>query len=182
MKSNDPKEWMNDYSEFLNAEEILVPRQLNQKVFESIQVLLNPSAYMVFVKLLGVHLVVGFFSLAICHQFDMNPFGTTHSLSDWFMEMWGHNICMIGCGITFVSFSILAAGYFLTVEEVKALRRTEFIQTLSLGVVSLGILAAFGAELALAFTGLWLLGALLGGFLATEIVWKIGKAQWGRVI
>lgn len=173
MKANDPKEWMKDYSEFLNADQIQVPKDLNQKVLAQVHTLLNPSAWLVFVKLLGIHLVVGFFSLAICHQFGVNPFGTTRSLSDWFMEMWGHSVCMIGCGVIFVSFSIFAAGYFLSIEELKALRRTEFLQTLALGVVSLGLFAIFGTELALTFAGLWLLGALIGGFLAAEATWKL---------
>lgn len=173
MKANDPKEWMNEYSEFLNTEEIRIPKALNQKVIGNIHALLNPSPWSVFAKLLGIHLVVGFFSLAICHQFGVNPFGTTRSLSDWFMEMWGHSICMIGCGITFMSFSIFGAGYFLSVEEVKALRRTEFLQTFSLGIVSLVFFAAFGTELAVTFAGLWLFGALIGGFLATEATWKM---------
>ena len=164
---------MNEYSEFLNAKESPVPQELNQKVLGSIQALLNPNAWNVFAKLLGIHLVVGFFSLAVCHQFGMNPFGTTRSLSDWFMDMWGHSVCMIGCGVIFVGFSILAAGYFLSVEEVKALKRTEFLQTLALGVVSLIVFAAFGTELALTFAGLWLLGALIGGYLATEATWKL---------
>jgi len=176
MKSSDPKEWMSEYSEFLNAKETPVPHELNQKVLGNIQALLNPSAWNVFAKLLGIHLVVGFFSLAVCHQFGMNPFGTTRSLSDWLMDMWGHSVCMIGCGVLFVGLSIAAAGYFLTVEEVKVLRRTEFLQAFALGVVSLGIFAAFGSELALAFAGLWLLGALMGGFLATEVVWKVRSA------
>lgn len=173
MKADDPKQWMNEYSEFLNSEEISVPQDLSQAVLGNIQKLLNPSAWTVFAKLSGIHLVVGFFSLAICHQFGVNPFGTTHSLSDWFMEMWGHSACMIGCGVLFVGLTLLSAGYFLTVEEVRALRRTEFLQTLSLGVVSLAIFAAFGAELALALAGLWLLGGLVGGFVATEVVWRL---------
>lgn len=173
MKPNDPKEWMNDYSEFLNAEETRVPSELSERILGNIHSLLNPSAWNVFAKLFGIHLIVGFLSLSICHQFGVNPFGTTHSLSDWFMEMWGHSACMIGCGVLFVGLTLLAAGYFLTVEEVRALRRTEFLQILSLGVVSLAIFAAFGAELALALAGLWLLGGLVGGFVATEVVWKL---------
>lgn len=173
MKANDPKEWMNDYSEFLNAKEIHVPRELNERVLGNIHLLLNPSARNLFAKLLGIHLIVGFFSLSICHQFGVNPFGTTHSLSDWFMEMWGHSACMVGCGVLFVGLTLLAAGYFLTIEEVRALRRTEFLQTLSLGVVSLATFAAVGAELALTLAGLWLLGGLVGGFVATEAVWKL---------
>lgn len=173
MKTNDPKEWINEYSEFLNANEISVPLELNQGVLGIIKTLLNPSAWMVFAKLLGIHLIVGYFSLGICHQFGMNPFATTHSLSDWFMEMWGHSVCMIGCGVIFVSFSIFAAGYFLTVEEVKALKRTEFSQTFSLGLVSLILFAALGAEFVLTFAGFWLFGALVGGYLATEAAWML---------
>lgn len=179
MKANDPKEWMKEYTEFLNVDEMRVPRELSEKVADNIQLLLNPSAWLVFAKLLGVHLVVGFFSLGICHQFGMNPFGTTRSLSDWFMEMWGHSVCLIGCGVIFVSFSILTAGYFLTIEEIRALKRTEFLQTFALGVVSLIVFAVFGTELAIAFAGLWLLGGLIGGFLATEVTLKIKtSALW----
>jgi hypothetical protein len=177
MKTNDPKEWMKDYSEFLNADEARVPRELNQRVLTNIKSLLNPSAWLVLAKLLGIHFVVGFLSLGICHQFGVNPFGTTRSLSDWFMEMWGHSVCMIGCGVIFVSFSILAAGYFLSVEEIRALKRTEFLQTLALGTFSLAIFAVFGTELALSLAGLWLVGAVLGGVLATEATFRIKTAR-----
>jgi hypothetical protein len=178
MAANDPKEWMKEYAEFMNADEVRVPRALNEKVLHQMSGLLNPSAWTVFAKLLIIHAVVGFLSLGVCHQFDMNPFGTTYSLSDWLMSMWGHTVCMLGCGIMFVSFSVLAAGYFLSAEEVRALRRTEFLQILALGVFSLLVFAVFGTELALAFAALWLLGAVIGGYLAFEAAWrlKIGAA------
>jgi len=172
MMAQDPKEWLKDYSDFLSLDQEQVPADLNQRVTTQIRSLLNPSAWWVFAKLLAIHLVVGFFSLGICHQFDMNPFGTTRSLSDWFMQ-YGMSACMIGCGVIFVSFSVLAAGYFLTVEEVRVLRRTEFIQSIALGVVSISLFAAFGAELAFTFVALWLLGVLVGGFLAAEAAWRL---------
>ena len=87
---------------------------------------------------------------------------------------------MIFCGVLFVSLSLSAAGIFLTIEETKALKRTEFLQALSLGVISLGIFAAVGAELALTFAGLWLLGALIGGFVATEAIWKLKSSSLGE--
>jgi hypothetical protein len=91
------------------------------------------------------------------------------------MTKWGHNACMIFCGFLFVGLSFLSAGYFLSIEEVRALRRTEFLQTFALGVVSLSIFTAFGAHIALILAGLWLLGAFVGGFLATEAVWKLKR-------
>jgi hypothetical protein len=177
MKANDPKNWMKEYSEFLDADSVPLPSELGRKVLSRVQELLHPSAWTVFAKILGIHIVVGFLSLSICHQFEMNPFGTDRSLSDWFMNMWGHSTCMVLCGGLFLSLSVLSAGYFLTIEEVRALKQTEFIQSLALGGVSLILFAVFGAELALTFAGLWLLGALLGGFIATETVWALRSAS-----
>lgn len=91
------------------------------------------------------------------------------------MEVGGHSFCMLGCGTLFVGVSLLAAGYFLTLEEVRSLKRTEFLQNLSLGLVSLGLFTAFGAQLILSVAGLWLLGGLIGGFVATEAVWRMKK-------
>lgn len=176
MKANDPEEWMNDYSEFLNSAQVKVPREVSNRVLGRIHDLLHPSAWLVFGKLLGIHLFVGFLSLSICHQFDMNPFGTNLSLADWFMAEWGHSACMIACGVLFVSLSVLAAGYFLTIEEFRVMRGTEFAQIFALGAVSLFIFWIAGAQLALTFAGLWLLGALIGGFVATEAAWKLKRS------
>jgi hypothetical protein len=132
----------------------------------------------VFLKIFGIHTAVGFMSLSVCHQFGMNPFGTANSLDQWLMTMMDHGTCMIVCGVLFLSTSIITAGYFLTVEEVKALKRTEFLQALGLGVLSLGLFGLFGAELALIFSLLWLLGALFGGFAATEVVWFLKKKSF----
>lgn len=172
MKNN---EWLNDYQDFLNADSSGVPAGLNENVLSKMSALINPSAWVVFFKVLGIHLVTGFLSLSVCHQFGINPFNTEYSLADWFMRVGGYTGCMVGCGLSFISMSLFAAGLLLTAEEVKALKRTEFIQNLSLGLVSLGFFAAVGAELAVGMAGLWLLGSLVGGFFATETIWRLKK-------
>ncbi|MGE3683780.1 MAG: hypothetical protein AB7G93_18835 [Bdellovibrionales bacterium] len=176
MSTNEVK-WLREYEAFLSAEYVDVPKEATDKVLSYMQDLINPSAWSVFFKILGIHVGVGFLSLSVCHQFGMNPFGTKTSLDGWFMAMWGHSACMIACGVLFLSVSVLTAGHFLSVEEVRALRRTEFIQTLSLGAVSLAVFATFGAELAITFAGLWLLGGLVGGFIATETIWKLRRVR-----
>lgn len=168
MNKENKNEWLNEFKEFVSHDSTEVPSHLSDRVFNRMEGLLNPSPLMVFSKIFGIHLVVGYLSLAVCHQFGVNPFGTSYSLADIFMKWGGHGVCMIFCGVVFVSLSLLSAGYFLTIEEIQAVRRTEFLQALSLGIVSLGILAIAGAELVLTFAGLWLLGALIGGFLSIE--------------
>ncbi len=175
MKNNN-NEWLKDYQDFIDADKTSVSKEATDGVFSKLQNLLNPSAWIVFLKILSIHLVTGVISLSFCHQFGLNPFNTKYSLADWFMSVGGHSICMIGCGVTFVSISLFAAGYFLTVEEVNALKRNEFLQNFSLGLISLGAFAAFGAELAIGMAGLWLLGSVIGGFIATLTISKIKMA------
>lgn len=166
-------DWLKDYQEFLNSEKTEVPTDLQLKTLGKIQSLIKPSAWLVFLKLLGIHVVVGFLSLSICHQFGLNPFNTQSSLADWFMTVGGHNFCMVGCGVMFVSVSVLTAGYFFTLEEARALRKNNLLHNIALGVISLGLFTAFGAQLALGIAGLWLLGSLIGGLLSMSAVFKV---------
>lgn len=173
--SDENKQWLVEYESFLQADATVVPKEVTDSVLSAMDPLLHPPVWQVFAKLLGIHLTVGLLSLSVCHQFGMNPFGTEMSLDRWFMAMWGHNTCMIVCGVLFTSLSFLCAGYFLSIEEVRVLRRTGFMQALVLGAISLGIFAFNGAELALTFAGLWMFGALLGGSIASEVVWKMRR-------
>ena len=168
--------WLDEYEQFLNSDHTQVPATESESVFRVMKELISPSPWNVFAKVLGIHVVVGSLSLAVCHQFDMNPFGTPLSLADWFMAMWGHNVCMIACGVLFFGLSILVAGYLLSVEEVRALRRTEFLQNIGLAVLSLAAFAISGAELAVTFAALWFLGGLLGGLMATEAVFRLRRS------
>ncbi len=173
MKNIKDNEWLKEYEDFLSADNSEIPTQIKDQVFNKIQKLINPNAVIVFLKILGIHVAVGFLSLSVCHQFGMNPFNTEKSLDNFMMSIGGHYFCMFGCGVLFVSLGLFAAGYFLTIEEINALKRTEFLQTMSLGVISLGLFAAFGAELAIGIATVWLLGGLIGGFIATQAVWKL---------
>lgn len=164
--------WLKDYEEFLSADQS-VPRSLEEETSLRMNRLLNPSPWTVFGKILSIHTIVGFLSLSFCHQFDLNPFRTAHSLDNWFMNVGGHNVCMIACGVLFLGVSVLASGYFLSLEETRALRRNGFPQSFALGAVSLLLFFVLGAELALTLAGLWFLGALIGAYLATETIWKI---------
>lgn len=180
MSGGNNKEWLKEYESFLKAEED-VPTAVSESVSKRMEPLLDPSPFGVFAKLLGIHSVVGFLSLSFCHQFELNPFRTAHSLDSWLMSVGGHSVCMIVCGVLFLGLSVLASGYFLSLEEARALRRTGFPQSFALGVLSLVLFHTLGAQLALTIGALWLLGALIGGFVATEAVWKVKYARIQRL-
>lgn len=169
----DQQQWLVEFSEFANAEAAPVPAELSQKLQLKMQPLLNPSAASVFGKIFAIHMGLGLLSLAVCHQFGLNPFRTSFSLDQWFMEVGGHSFCMIACGFFFVALSFVAAAVILSVEELKVLKRNGFLQSFGLGTSSLSLFFFFGAEFVLSMAGLWLLGALIAGLLTTEMSWKI---------
>jgi len=175
MGSHPNRDWLKEYSEFLATEPTTVPTSLTRQVHNEIKKRLSPSPLMVFSKILGLHFITGFFSLAICTQFGLNPFKTSHSLSDIFMNWGGHGFCMVACGVIFISLTVFLAGFLLTIEETKALRRTEFLQIFTLSLISIGLFMALGAEVAFTFGGLWVLGGFIGGFAATEILWQLKR-------
>lgn len=169
--------WQKDFEDFTNfaPTEASVPEALTQNIFSKVHHLLFPSAQTIFTKIFAAHLLIGSLSLSICHQFGLNPFHTEVSLADWFMRMGGHNFCMIACGILFLSLSLLASGILLTTEEIRVLRRTQWLQVSALAIVSLGSFAAIGAELTLGIAGFWLLGSLVGGLFVTEGMWRLTR-------
>lgn len=168
MKNQNSSEWLHEFNEFMSFESAKVPDSLSDKVLTKIDRLLNPKAHNVFLKILGIQTVVGFLSLSVCHQFGMNPFRTATSLADVFMRWGGHGLCMVFCGLLFTALGLSAAGLFLSIEEIRALRRTEFSQAIGISTISLGLFFIAGAEFVFSLAGLWMLGALLGGFFSIE--------------
>lgn len=162
----DEKNWLNEFNEFIHTPSQTPPEALSHAILQEAQRALNPPPTAVFGKLLVIHTFFGTLSLSICNQFDLNPFNTTLSLSDYFMTF-GHSVCMFLCGVLFVSFSLLAAGILLTRDEFLVIRRNFLIQIFLLCSLSLATFVAFGAQISVNIALLWCLGAFLGASLPT---------------
>jgi len=166
------KEWLEDFKEFVQSDGVPVPREVSENILKRVHADLNPSAWLVFSKLFGIHLVVGTLSLAICSQFGLNPFHTDFSLSEYFMKF-GHSTCMVLCGVLFIGLTIILGRLFLRREELLVLSRNAPLQVFGLSVLSMAAFIGFGAEVVLGIGILWFLGAMLGGVVAAKaIVWR----------
>ncbi len=169
MNSNiSGKKWLDDFQGFVESSGEPVSESLSVKIRERIRTLMTPPPWFVFAKLLGIHIVVGTFSLAICDQFEMSPFRTGFSLSQYVMKF-GDSVCMAFCGFLFVGLSITFGKLILIPEEFAVLRKNSFLQTFGLAMFSLGVFFALGAELLLPLVVFWVIGAEVGGVLATLI-------------
>lgn len=171
MDLGQKNEWLKDFTEFSNVS----TEQVSAVAYLKLKKRLFPNPWIVFGKVVGVHAVVGSLSLAVCNQFGLNPFNTQQSLTDWFMKVAGHNFCMLLCGTFFMMMTYLLANLVLTLEEMEAVKRHEWLQTGIMGLVSLAAFHFFGAELVGTFMFLWLIGALIGGFLSIEGSYRIRR-------
>lgn len=164
------KEWLEDFKDFVSGGEgSSVPESLSAQILQCIHKALNPSPWLVFFKLLGVHAVVGTLSLAICDQFGISPFNTGFSLAEYFMKF-GHSVCMTLCGFLFISLSIVLGWIVLQREEMVVLKKNVFVQVPVLSALSLGVFMLLGAEIAFSIALFWLFGAVVGGLVTTQII------------
>ena len=163
------KEWLDEFKAFIQAEGTPVPREISENILNRVRADLNPSAWGVFAKILGIHLVVGTLSLAICNQFGLNPFNTKFSLSDYFMTF-GHSTCMFLCGVLFIGLTIALGQFILRREELLVLSKNAPLQVFGLSILSLAALIGFGAEVVLGIGTLWFVGAMIGGLIMTKVI------------
>lgn len=166
--------WTKEYREFISSDHI---HSASSEVFKNLKSKLFPNPWIVFGKTLILHSLVGFLSLGICNQFGFNPFNTEQSLMNWFMQIGGHNFCMIACGILFMATTYIFANFILTLEEIETIRRYEWLQVGILSLISIAAFYFFGAELVTLFAGLWILGGLLGALIAIEGSYRF-RRQW----
>lgn len=178
MAFRDKDDWLKEYTEFsqIDADNIEVP----DRTYKSLRARLFPNPWLVFGKVVGVHAVVGYLSLAVCNQFGLNPFQTEQSLTGWFMKTAGHNLCMLLCGVFFMMTTYIIANFWLTLEELESVRSHEWLQSSVIGLISLAAFHFFGADLVTTFALLWIAGALIGGFLTIEGSYQIRKSVFGN--
>lgn len=175
MSQINKEKWISEYMEFINSDSNI--HSISPEVFKNLKKKLFPNPWLVFGKTLTLHSIVGFLSLGICNQFGLNPFNTEKSLMNWFMQVGGHNFCMVACGIFFMTTTYLLANFVLNLEEIETIRRYEWLQTGILGLISIAAFYFFGAELVATFTVLWILGAFVGAWAAIEGSYRL-RRQW----
>lgn len=137
---------------------------------------LFPDPWAVFAKIALIHAVVGLLSLAVCHQFGLNPFEMDASLSHWFMNIGGQEVCMSLCGVFFIGTTYFFSNFFLTFEELESIKHHLWLQCGIISLVSLAAFYFFGVDLAALMAFFWLAGAIVGGVGSVKSSYYIRRA------
>ncbi len=168
MTSKFLEETNNDFQDFMEAESINPPRELQDKIFTRVHRDLNPNAWFIFSKLSLIHLTVGLVTLSLCPQFGVRIFGEGLGVMRFFLPF-GTYGCISLCGAFFVGASLFASSIFLRPEEIRVLRGHRLLQISALTLLSLGAFIMLDAEILVGFALAWIVGSILGGIAMLEL-------------
>ncbi len=163
-------EWIAEFREFMDGAEVAPPAHLSRDLKARVSSQLNPSAGRVFSKALAIHAVVGFLTLLLCPQFGMG-FSEHAPILHWLMQ-YGHAVCSFGCGAFFVGSGALVTSFVLTREEIRSIRRTEFLQLMLISAIAAAVFLALGGDVIDSLGLMWIAGSTLGGLTALELGWS----------
>jgi hypothetical protein len=136
-----------------------MPNDLDQKIKKMILERLNPSGSRVFLKLALIQSVAGFFVLMICPQFHLGFF--PHSFLGHILMSWGEVYCNLACGAIFLGCGTFFSLVAMSADEMRVLKKFQFIQFPLLIFLSLISFVFFGVKIQLLMFLVWGLGALV---------------------
>lgn len=172
MKPEDfEKRWEQELGEFLNCAACTPPDNVSQKIASAVAQDLQPPYSTVFLKLVGVVFIAGSASLLVCPQLGI---GDHSPLMAIFMRF-GDIGCRIACSTFFMVTAMVAAILFLSLEEVRVIRKSSFLSVVGISALCLAVFSCTSAELVLHAALFWLLGACIGGFCTLQIGYVVKK-------
>lgn len=169
-KSARQSDWEKDYLEFAQADQMIPPGRLTEKVFQTVRRDLNPSGKWVFGKVGLVHLVTGVMTLLFCPQFGI---GWTESSHHFFHSLQNINLylCSFVCGSIFLGSGSLVSAMVLRPEEFKILRSLKVVHFPLIALLGLaGLLFLRQAEFTWFEIAFWLVGGLGTMFTMTAVI------------
>lgn len=175
-KKDVTKDLEQEFEEFISADPILPPESVTSSIFSLVHKELNPSPFLVFLKIGIIVLIVGILNLTLCPQFGFG-FARRSGLMEYFMQF-GSSGCRIFCGAFFLGTGMLAATMILRPEDIRVLHRKAFLQVSALGALSLTAFVALGGEVYFHAALLWFIGSTIGGVLCLQLGLRLRERRY----
>jgi len=178
-KTPTPQEWIEEFQDFMGAEQAQVPKEVGDSILSRIHKDLSPSPWLVFAKVSAIHAVMGFITLLFCPQFGLG-FTDGMGLMALFMRF-GDQACMVGCGAVFMGGSLFTASLVLRNEELRVIRKTELLQVSTLALLSMGVFICAGLGVVASLGAFWGLGSIIGGLGTFELGLAVRRRLQARL-
>ena len=160
---------MNKYfKEFNKSPTHSAPDHISKNVLKYIDRDLNPDKKIVFSKLLSIQAFIGLITMTFCPQFSLS-LTSNYDLFHYFHHTFGNTICMLICGSIFMGSATIFACFLLSTNELRLIRNSKGLFSMSISILCLGVFFLFGAEIYSSLTLVWLIGCIGSGMVLFEI-------------
>ena len=173
MRNNKSEsELMGEFAEFVDAKPIAPHRSTDRAILGMVEKDLRPALSRVFSKITLVQVAAGLATLTICPQFGVG-FGHHNELLHELHLATPPALFYIICGLFFVITGGALSGLVLSRDEIRSVATARYPYFAAYAVLAYVVLIAFGAEVFVASSLTWMVGALLGNILGFEAMTRL---------
>ncbi|MDH5581141.1 MAG: hypothetical protein OEY33_04485 [Bdellovibrionales bacterium] len=170
---------MDEFKDFLNNESVSPNKSLDEKVLNHVQRDLKITPTQLFLKIFGIHTIVGLLTLLFCPQFELS-LTNNHEVFHFFHRTFGPYICMMICGVIFVGTGSLLVGGIINFRDLSIIHKHPFLYFSGItGFFILGFII-FGAKIYLESVLFWALGSILSSVIFFECIRLIRKLNFQK--
>ena len=166
------EELRKEFLEFIEAEEIDPPMAVSEKIHKAVDKELNPFLWKVFLKFGLVQTVASFMTLLFCPQFELD-LGLVKHNDAHLRALLGDAGYMALCGAIFLGSGSLMASILLRVEELRTIKKSDYIYLFIASALALVIFRQLGTPTVPASYAAWFAGAFGGSAAVFEIIKRL---------
>ena len=174
------EEWGKEFLEFIEAEAIDPPMAVSEKIHKTVGKDLTPLIWKVLFKFGLIQFAVAFMTLLICPQFELD-LGLVKHDDAHLRALLGEAGYMALCGAIFLSSGAVMASILLRVEELRAIKKSEYLYLFLASALALMIFQQLGTPSVLASYAAWFAGAFGGSVTGFEIIKRLRLVGQGTV-
>ena len=170
--SKSESELMNEFAEFVDAKPAAPLKSTDAKILGMVETDLRPALWRIFSKVTLVQVAAGLVTLTVCPQFGVG-FGHHNEFLHTLHLATPPALFYIICGLFFVITGGAISGLVLSRTEIRSIAKAKYPYFAVYAVLAYVVLIAFGAEVFVASSLTWMLGALLGDVLGFEAMARL---------
>ncbi len=166
------EEWERELLEFIEAEAVDPPMAVSEKIHKAVGKELSPLIWKVLFKFGLIQFAVAFMTLLVCPQFELD-LGLIKHDDAHLRALLGEAGYMALCGAIFLSSGAVLASILLRVEELRAIKKGEYLYLFLASALALMIFQQLGTPTVLASYAAWFAGAFGGSVAGFEIIKRL---------
>lgn len=173
--SDAERQSLKEFSEFVQAEPAVPSARSDALILKKVSADLRPAQWRIFGKVAAVQTVAGVATLFVCPQFGFGFGGHNQYLHALHEAVDPFTFYLI-CGLLFIALGAVLCGLVLSLDEIRAIRRSKYLYYIAYAIVACLVFALVGADIVLLSASAWVLGTILGNTLGFGLVSRMRVA------